>query len=227
MDTRCRRGLADAFVACVALVVWVTGASAQSTTSGAGTQDSPSQSKGTASQSTRETPLVERIKRIPLNDDGTIWVSVGGQLRQRAEGWSGFNFGGEGDPDDTFLLSRLRLHGDVHFNEHVRVFVDVKSAFSTDRSLPGGRRTLDVDELDIESAYVDITMPLSGDTALTFRPGRQELLFGKQRLVSPLDWTNTRRTFQGGSAILQGSTLARNRVLDQTCADSPVRLQHG
>ena len=46
-------------------------------------------------------------------------------------------------------------------------------------------------------------MPMSGDTSLTFRPGRQGLLFGKQRLVSPLDWTNTSRTLQGGSAILQ------------------------
>ncbi|MFV1958909.1 MAG: alginate export family protein, partial [Planctomycetota bacterium] len=27
--------------------------------------------------------------------------------------------------------------------------------------------------------------------------GRRELLFGKQRLISPLDWANTRRTFQG------------------------------
>ena len=79
----------------------------------------------------------------------------------------------------------------------------MKSAFSTDRTLPGGRRTLDVDQLDIENAYADITMPFGGDTALTFRPGRQGLRFGKQRLVSPLDWTNTRRTFQGASAILQ------------------------
>ncbi len=30
------------------------------------------------------------------------------------------------------------------------------------------------------------------------RTGRQELLFGDQRAVSPLDWANTRRTFEGG-----------------------------
>ena len=204
MVARRRRGFAEAPVACLALVAWVTSAGAQSTAAGAGTQESVSaRSAGTPSQSARELPLPERIKHIPLNDDGTIWASVGGQIRERAEGWNGFNFGGEGDRDDTFLLSRLRLHGDVHFNEHVRVFVEMKSAFSTDRSLRGGHRTLDVDELDVENAYVDITMPMSGDTSLTFRPGRQGLLFGKQRLVSPLDWTNTSRTFQGGSAILQ------------------------
>ena len=29
------------------------------------------------------------------------------------------------------------------------------------------------------------------------RLGRQELGFGRQRLVSPLDWANARRTFDG------------------------------
>jgi len=34
--------------------------------------------------------------------------------------------------------------------------------------------------------------------------GRQELLYGAQRLISPLDWANTRRTFEGGKLIWQG-----------------------
>jgi hypothetical protein len=32
--------------------------------------------------------------------------------------------------------------------------------------------------------------------------GRHELLFGKQRVIGPLDWGNTRRTFQGAGAWL-------------------------
>jgi hypothetical protein len=32
---------------------------------------------------------------------------------------------------------------------------------------------------------------------LAVRVGRQELLYGNQRLISPLDWANTRRTFEG------------------------------
>lgn len=39
--------------------------------------------------------------------------------------------------------------------------------------------------------------------AFTLRGGRQELLFGAQRLVSPLDWSNVRRTFDGASGILK------------------------
>jgi hypothetical protein len=35
---------------------------------------------------------------------------------------------------------------------------------------------------------------------VTLRFGRQDLLYGAQRLISPLDWTNARRTFEGGKA---------------------------
>src|SRR5262249_40473919 len=36
------------------------------------------------------------------------------------------------------------------------------------------------------------------------RVGRQELLLGSQRLISPLDWANTRRTFEGVRVFRQG-----------------------
>ena len=39
---------------------------------------------------------------------------------------------------------------------------------------------------------------------MTFRFGRQELLYGAQRLISPLDWSNTRRTFEGFSLLTKG-----------------------
>ena len=39
------------------------------------------------------------------------------------------------------------------------------------------------------------------------RVGRQELLFGSQRLISPLDWANTRRTFQGVRGFRQTEKL--------------------
>jgi hypothetical protein len=40
------------------------------------------------------------------------------------------------------------------------------------------------------------------------RTGRQELLLGAERLVSPLDWANTRRTFDGYRATFKGSQNA-------------------
>ena len=146
------------------------------------------------------TDFWDPIKYVPLNEDGSIWASFGGSTQLRLEGWSSFNFApGE---DDTFLLWRMLLHGDLHFGENIRAFVEGKSAQSTDRDLPGGRRPLDVDSIDLEQAFVDVRLPFGDDAHLVFRAGRQALLFGKQRLVSPLPWANTLRRWDGFSPIL-------------------------
>jgi len=138
----------------------------------------------------------------PLNEKGDIWLSFGGHTRARFEAWDGFGFGAPADDDDAFLLWRLALHADLHIGEHVRAFVEGKTAQATDRELPGGRRTLDVDSLDLEQAFIDVSIPFGDAASLTLRPGRQVFLFGKQRLVSPLPWANTLRRWDGVSAIL-------------------------
>ncbi len=140
------------------------------------------------------------IKHVKLSDDGSSWASFGGDARFRAESWD--NFGFAETNDDTFLLGRAFLHADIHAGEHVRLFVQGKSAFLPgDRDLPGGTRTLDVDSLALQNAFIDLAIPAGDDLTLTARLGRQELLFGKQRLVSPLPWSNTQRTWDAGRLI--------------------------
>ena len=139
--------------------------------------------------------FIDPIKYIPLSEGGNFWMSLGGQARFRFEGWNNFNFNREFD--DTFLLTRLRLHTDIHTGKYLRFFAEMKGAFSTGRDLPGGRRTLDVDELALQQAFADIILPVGESFKFTLRPGRQMLLYGRQRLVSPLDWANTMRTWQG------------------------------
>jgi hypothetical protein len=144
----------------------------------------------------------EKFKFVPLNDSGAAFLSFGGQLRLRGEGWKNFGFVGSKDRDDSFGLLRLRLHADLWLGSRFRVFAEGKSSLSTNRNLPGGTRTLDVDTIDLQNALVDIKATLE-PVALLFRLGRQELQFGKQRLVSPLDWSNTRRTWDAARAIVQ------------------------
>ena len=60
-----------------------------------------------------------------------------------------------------------------------RIFAEVKTANSTNRDLPGGKRPLDVDTLALQQAFFDYKIDKS-----RFRIGRQALSFGKQRLVS-------------------------------------------
>ena len=148
----------------------------------------------------RRTHPVDSIKYVPLTSDENLWVSFGGRMRFRMENWSNFAFSDSND--DTFLLTRIFLHGDLHWGDRIRVFVEGKSAHSTDRNLPGGKRTLDVDAAELQQAFIDIRVPVADDVSFTFRPGRRELLKGKQRLVSPLPWGNTLRHWDGFSGIL-------------------------
>ncbi len=149
--------------------------------------------------------IFDEIHHLALSEDGDVWVGFGGSARLRYEIWDGFNFGAPAgaQDSDTFLLSRLLLHGDLHLGERYRVFVEGKSAQSSDRALVGGRRTIDVDTLDLQQLFVDAVVPIGEESTLRLRPGRQMLKFGRQRLVSPLPWGNTLRTWDGISARVE------------------------
>ncbi len=59
----------------------------------------------------------------------------------------------------------------------------------------------DNDPADILNLFVDVKMFDAFGAPGYLRVGRQELLYGSERLISPLDWANTRRTFQGIKAF--------------------------
>ncbi len=144
------------------------------------------------------------IKHMNLNDDGSSWVGFGGEFRLRSESWESFGFNPASSGNDTFILGRAQLYSDWHIGENFRVFVEGESALESDRDLPGGRRGLDVDSLDLQNAFVDFIVPLSDESSkVTFRLGRQGLLFGKQRLVSTLPWSNSQRSWDGARVIYQ------------------------
>lgn len=153
-------------------------------------------------ESSRKPDLFDPIKFIPVNDSGSVWLSFGGHLRVRAETWSNFDLSDQSANDDTFGLGRALLHVDSHFGRDFRVFVEGKAATSTDRSLWGGRRSADIDEGDLLNAFVEVSKPLSDSAAVSFRAGRQQFLFGRQRLIGPSAWGNVIRSFDGFSATV-------------------------
>jgi hypothetical protein len=144
--------------------------------------------------------VLDRLKFIPLNESENVWLTFAGQVRGRTEYYNQFQFG-DSKPEHSagYSLSRVRLSADLHASKYFRVFAEGKGSQSTDRDLTGGSAA-NVDNLDIQNAFADVVIPLRGPATVALRGGRQELLFGAQRLVGPSDWTNVRRTFQGGSA---------------------------
>src|SRR5262249_2397019 len=63
------------------------------------------------------------------------------------------------------------------------------------------------DHLDFLNLFVDAKVAKICDDPVYLRVGRQELLYGSQRLISPLDFANTRRTFQGVKAFWHSEKL--------------------
>lgn len=145
------------------------------------------------------------LKYVPFSAaPGGGWASFGGDFRARVEDWRGFNFGAPrgGSHDDSFVLTRVRAHADLHFTPQARLFAEVKSADSSDRDLPGGVRAVDRDKFELQQLFFDFKLDLDTQTSLVLRPGRFGLSFGAQRLLSALPWANSLRTWDGLQAIV-------------------------
>jgi hypothetical protein len=151
--------------------------------------------------STSANDLWDPLKYIPLNESGTNYLSIGGDVRERFESFSNPFFGVRRVSGDDYLLHRFMLHGDLHLGEGFRFFLQFNNTLVTSRQL---RVTpIEQNPFDISQAFFDLKFNLSapGD-AFTLRTGRQEIGFGSGRLIWFRDPTNTRLSFDGVRAIL-------------------------
>ena len=152
--------------------------------------------------------LFDPIKYIPLGTPD-LTLSVGGSMRVRYEDKINPGFGATSaaapTKDDDYFLERAYIHTDFRYLNFARLFVEGDFTF-----IDGFRRNppptpFPSDDADIHQAFIDVS-PFNYQTdgfGLTLRLGRQELSFDKQKLVGPLDWANTRRTWDGGAALFQ------------------------
>lgn len=158
------------------------------------------------------TPLFgEDWKDVPLDcllgceaAEGTR-ISFGGELRWRYMDEVNrlrppFNAPGR----SVYDLIRWRNYLDLKHSDWVRVYIEMIDAeiYNNDLPITG----IDLNRWDIQNAFVDLKVMERDDKPVWVRVGRQELLFGSQRLISPLDWANTRRNFQGIRLLSPGTT---------------------
>jgi hypothetical protein len=102
--------------------------------------------------------------------------------------------------DDDFGLHRTRIFANTRLNDNLRVYAEFNDAESNWEDAPS--RAIEVNRADILNLFIDGVIYRDVDSLLTARVGRQELIYGEQRLISPLDWANTRRTFDGVKFLL-------------------------
>ena len=139
-----------------------------------------------------EKDIFDPLKRIHIGDD--ILFSMGGQF------W--YRYMHEGDSrlnafriNNSFHLTRLRFHGDLWYQDKVRLFAEFLDARIWGQEL--APLAIDRNQTDMLSIFADVKLFEAKGGKAYVRVGRQELTFGSQRLISSLDWVNTRRTFQG------------------------------
>lgn len=126
-------------------------------------------------------------------------LDVGGEFRSRFHRENNMRGLGLTGLDDEFWLTRLRLFGNYRVSDNIRFYGEYLYADSAGETFgPGaGQRPIEENRGEAQNLFFDVKLLDAGASTLSARAGRQELLFGAQRLVSPLDWANTRRTFDG------------------------------
>jgi hypothetical protein len=102
------------------------------------------------------------------------------------------------------------------------VFVEGIFAGSVNHNLPP--LAIDRDHADLLNAFVDVKVAETNGNPWYVRVGRQELLFGSQRLVSTLDWANARRTFQGVRLLHQTEKFDFDLFWTQPVRTDPSRF---
>ena len=166
------------------------------------------------------TDFFDPIKYVPLNSSGDTYLSFGGQARYRYDYFNNTEFGAGPQDENGFHLFRFLAHVDAHFGRNVRVFLQFNSGLVFDRV--GGPRPGDADDFDVQQGFADVNFPFSDTNNLMVRFGRQELIYGAQRLISPNDWGNVRRSFEG----LRMSLTMPNNTLDAFLV-RPVIVEKG
>lgn len=146
------------------------------------------------------TDWCDALKFLPLNQNETAWLTLGGEARERYEYFENANWGAGPQDDNGYFLHRFMLHAAAHVSDSFRVFTQFKSGLESGRN--GGPRPTDRDDFDLHQLFADVRLSLAGEASVVFRPGRQELMFGSQRLVSVRESPNVRQSFDAVRATL-------------------------
>jgi hypothetical protein len=129
--------------------------------------------------------------------DGRVVFGIEDQTRfEYRDNNFDFNSGLRTINDDSWLLNRSRLSMQLKPADWLTFYVQGQDAreFASDRAdIPGLLGAEGDNAFDLRQLYVEI-----GDakvSPLSLKVGRQVLLYGDQRLIGPLEWSNISRTF--------------------------------
>lgn len=144
------------------------------------------------------------------------WFRLRGEFRERLEGFDGLGF--NSIRDDLYWLSRLRLNATVTPSKQLSVQAQVQDARVAKKTV-GPTGAPFKAPIDLRMAFADVG---SATGPVAVRAGRQELVYGEQRLIGHVSWLNAARTFDGVKATIRTKAFSTD-----VFATSVVRILDG
>ncbi len=156
----------------------------------------------------------KKIKFTKLNANATSYLSNGCEVRYQFQHLTNEDWGDIPVESYNSFYTRFLYHTDFHFSKHFRFFNQFNSTFAEGRVTPN--RPIDQNVLDIQQIFFDVN-PLE---SLTFRFGRQELLYGSQRLIAVREGPNNRQSYDAAKIFWKKKNLKIDAYYSH-----PVRVQ--
>lgn len=142
----------------------------------------------------------DHLKRIHPTSD--TMLTIGGQSSARYMNEVDSRLGAA---NNDYTLFRNRVWADLWYTESFRIYGEFISALVNGNDLT--QLPIDKNEADLLNLFAEVKVCDLGGAPVFVRVGRQEMLFGSQRLISTVDWANTRRTFEGVRAYRRTEEL--------------------
>src|SRR5438132_8507685 len=180
-----------AVIAALACVAGVSTAAAQENSLQSAVVSQQSQSpaavvtaEATSSAQTPQIAAPRPATPAPVGLGGQFapWLQVRGEFRGRLEGFSGGSY--KPDNSDAYMLDRFRINATVAPSSVAKFVVQIQDARVFDKTT-GQMAVPFRDTIDVRMAYGEF-----GGARNMVRAGRQELVFGEQRLIGHLNWVN-------------------------------------
>ena len=126
--------------------------------------------------------------------------TVSADLRERYQSFNNFNFDSTVNADTWEVDSRLYIKAKADFGNGLTIFIQPQAVLIQNNTVANG--TQDFTQADLLQAYLQYN---AGDFAL--RIGRQQLVYGDQRLLGHLGWKDVARTFDGVKAMYKAGPV--------------------
>ena len=140
----------------------------------------------------------DRLKNLYLNKEKSLWLSSGGQVRVRYMGTVNEEFQ---DRNTGLFTLRGRLHAGLNYKNVFRIFAEgIYSNTTNDNSIRIGMGS-PVSQGAFLNLFGEMNLPVNDQYIVGFWGGRREMQHGHERLVSPGNWLNTRRSWDGFGAF--------------------------